>query len=171
MPITRPAFEHDLEQLPQQFTLIYWQQQSESASTWHLVNQGKTFEPNTKVGSTTNKRIGAVSASKTRGAAEHSLNASVYFEDDLKELAALMGYVIPAGGWDGTTQLRVDGAKKVNLKAVTFASTDTGADELFSEYAIGFGITDYKPTIDADNDNARVAELTGDLDDYYMVPV
>jgi len=170
MAITRPAFDHALEQLTGPATLVYYQQPTEG-TTWHLLNQGKKFDPSSKVGSTTNKRLGDVSAAKTRGAAEHNLAIGVYLEDDIKEVAALLGYAIPDTGWDGSTAIRLDGSKKVNLKAVTFASTDTGAAELFTEYAMGFGVTELKPTLDADNDNARMAELTGDCDDYYFVPV
>lgn len=170
MPITRPNFEHDLKQLPPQYTLIYWQQTTEG-TTWHLMNQAKKWEPSSKAGAASNKRVGSVSAFKTRGAVEHSLNLAVYYEDDLKELAAVLGMVIPAGGWDGVTKIRLDGTKKVNLKAVTFSSADAGADELFTEIAMAFGVTELKTAVDSDNENARVAELSGECDDYYKLPV
>lgn len=166
---TRPAFDHDLELLYQQYTIIYYKAQT--ASTYIILNQGKKLDPSSKVGSTTNKRVGDTNAWTSRGAAEHSAGVSVYFEDDIKEIAGLLGYTIPSTGWAGTEEIKLDGTKKVDIKAVTFASTDSGAAELFTEYLLGFGCTEIKTTLDADNDNARVAELSGVADEYYFTAV
>jgi hypothetical protein len=94
----------------------------------------------------------------------------IYWEDNLHELATVLGVPRPGGGWLGTEKIQLDTSKQGHFRVLNYDSTDEATAALqFTEYLNYFTPASLQAALDAEGD-VRIAEITGACDEYYITP-
>lgn len=164
--MARDSFNADLVTLEQYMTLVYMKIPGEAA--WTLMDQGRIFDPTSSAEDKTYKRIGDINATRRGGTVTHETTIEVYVEETLEEMARMLGFVRPGGGWLGSEEIKLDPERVIDVKAVTFDGITTAADPLFVAYANAFRPRSLQMTVDADGD-AMMANIQGSPASYYII--
>ena len=165
--MTRPNFNADLQVRQQYLSLLYHKIPGEAA--WTLIDQGRVSSPEQAADEKVYNRLGDINKLKVVEQVETNLSLSVYLDDNIEELARILGTVRPVGGWAGTEEIKLDTAKVADLKIVNFDGVTTAANILFVEYINRFRPMRLAPPLDADGD-VRIVELSGSATTYYIIP-
>jgi len=165
--MTRGAFNTALEVRQQYLSMAFVKIPGEAA--WTLLDQGRVLTPDQSADEREYKRIGDRSSVKVASTVATSVNLSVYVEDDLEELAKVLGVTRPGGGWVGNEEIKLDPTQILDFKIENYDGINVGANLLFTEYVNRFRGSKLTMTLDAEGD-VRIAEITGACDDYYMIP-
>lgn len=165
--MTRPAFNSALDVRQQYLSMIFNKKPGEAS--WTVLDQGRVLTPDQSADEREYKRIGDRSSVKVASTVSTSVNITVYVENDIEELARVLGVIRPGGGWVGNEVIKLDPTVITDFKVENYASTDPGAAVLFTEYVNRFRGSKLTMTLDAEGD-VRIAEITGACDDYYIIP-
>lgn len=164
----RPAFDHSLEVLQPYLSLVYGKIPGQT--DWTMFNQGRVMTPDISAEEKEYARIGDKATKKVAGNATYNCTVSVYVEENLKELALMLGSVRPTLGWAGTETIEFDPSFKIDLKVETYNGTTSAASLLFTEYFNEFTPTRVGMNLEAEGD-ARIAEIQGGIVNWYIQPV
>lgn len=163
----RPAFNSPLDVRQQYLSMVFNKKPGEAS--WTVLDQGRVLTPDQSADEREYKRIGDRASVKVASTVSTSVNITLYVEDDIEELARVLGVIRPAGGWVGNEVIKLDPTIITDFKIENYASTDPGAPVLFTEYVNRFRGSKLTMTLDAEGD-VRIAEITGACDDYYIIP-
>lgn len=165
--MSRPSFSHSLEVLQPYLSLVFGKIPGQS--DWTLFNQGRVLTPDISSEEKQYSRIGDKVQKKVAGNATYNCTVSVYVEENLKELALILGDVRPGGGWAGTETIEFDPTVKIDLKVETYDGITGTSALLFTEYFNEFSPTRLSMNLEAEGD-ARMAEIQGGIVNWYIVP-
>jgi hypothetical protein len=166
--MTKAAFNSALEVRQPYLSMVYMKIPGES--TWTLVDQGRVVSPAQTAATQEYKRIGDKLSKKVPGTVSTEITVNFYLEDDIEEVAHLLGFVKPvSGGWTGAETIELDPSKKIDLKIENYNGTATGSALLFTEYINEFQPGNLTPGLDAEGD-VRIVELSGSAYSYYIIP-
>jgi len=165
--MTRQAFNEDLEVRQQYLSMVFVKVPGEA--DWTLMDQGRVTTPDQAADEREYKRIGDRSSVKVAGTVTTTANISVYVEDDLEEMAKVLGFTRPGSGWLGTEEIKLDPTKVLDFKIENYEGIDVGDALLFTEYVNHFQGSKLTMTLDAEGD-VRIAEVSGSCADYYIIP-
>ncbi len=136
---------------------------------WTVLEQGETFTPDSSADSQEYKRIGDKNALKIAGSVGTDIGITVYFEDDLKELAMVLGIKKPGGGWTGSEEIDLDPKRVIDFKVDNYNGTDSSAAVVSTEYIYAFRGAKFAMGLDA-NGEVRKADISGACAKWYMMP-
>lgn len=165
--MTRAAFNAPLEVRQQYLSMVAAKIPGEA--NWTFFDQGRVLTPDQAADEREYKRIGDRSSVKVASTVATSVNITLYVENDIEELARVLGVVRPGGGWVGTEELKLDPTKIIDFKIENYSGIDVGSALLFAEYVNRFRGSKLTMALDAEGD-VRIAEITGACDDYYIIP-
>lgn len=138
-------------------------------SSWTQLDQGKVVTPNSSAEQKEYRRIGDQSVTKVGGAVTHDITVQMYVENNWAEVARILGYARPGGGWAGTEVIQLDPTRVIDLKIENYTALTTGGSSVMTEYINRFNPQTLSPALDADGD-ARLADLSGAAVAYYIIP-
>jgi len=165
--MTRPAFNAPLTVRPQYLSLLYHKLPNET--TWTLLDQARAITPNSTSDERNYARIGDASTLTVGGQVTTSVTLQVYMDNNLEEVARVLGIKRPSGGWIGTETIRLDPTRVSDLKIESYDGVDVGADLLYTEMIYGFRPTGFSVPEEAEGD-VRIAEINGSCSAYYIIP-
>lgn len=165
--MTRSAFNASLDVRQQYLAMLYMKIPGEGS--WTLVDQGRVATPSARADEKTYDRIGDENQLTVAGQVKTEVTLQMYLEDDLEEVAHLLGFVRPGGGWAGTENIKLDPTKIIDLKLESYDGVTVGSALLFTEYINEFRPMNFSIPEDASGD-VRIAELSGSCVAYYIVP-
>ena len=166
--MTKPAFGHSLEVRQPYLSMVFHKIPGEAS--WTLLNQGRVVTPNQTTDTQEYKRIGDKNSKKVPGTVGTEVTLNIYVEDDITELARILGTKKPvSGGWVGSEVIELDPSVVADLKVENYDGATTGSTLLFTEYINEFQPGTLNPNLDAEGD-VRIAELSGTADSYYIMP-
>lgn len=166
--MARTDFNAALNVRQQYLSMLFHKVPGEAA--WTLLDQGKVSTPSSSAEEKTYNRIGDLNTLKLGGQVTTDVTLQVYVDDHLDEVARVLGYIRPGGGWVGTENIKLDPTKVSDLKIESYDGTDVGSTLLFTEYINQFRPMNFSIPEDADGD-VRIAELSGSCVAYYIIPV
>lgn len=165
--MTRAAFGHDLEVRQQYLSMVY---HAFPGTAWVLLNEGRVITPNQSGDETEYSRIGDKNKLKVANTVTTDVAVQVYFEDNLTEVARILGgNVRPGGGWVGTEEIQLDTTVIHNFKVENYDGITAGAALLFTEYVNSWRPSGVGTPLDAEGD-VRIAEFSGAASSYYIIP-
>lgn len=165
--MARTAFNATLQLRQQYLSMLYHKIPGEA--NWTLLDQGKVSTPSSKADEKTYDRIGDENQTTVAGQVKTDVTLQVYVDDNLDEVARVLGFVRPGGGWAGTENIKLDPTKVSDLKLVSFNGVTVGSTEVFTEYINSFRPMNFSIPEDASGD-VRIAELSGSCTAYYIIP-
>jgi len=165
--MARIAFNADLDLRQQYLSMLYHKIPGEAA--WTLIDQGKVSTPSSKADEKTYNRIGDENQVKVAGQITTDVTLQVYVDDNLDEVARMLGFVRPGSGWSGSEVIKLDPTKVSDLKLESYNGVTAGSTLLYTEYINQFRPMNFSVPEDADGD-VRIAELSGSCASYYIVP-
>lgn len=165
--MARDSFNADLQVRQQYLSLLYHKIPGEA--DWTLIDQGRVSSPEQAAEEKVYNRIGDENKLKVAGQIETNVSLALYLDDDVEEIARVLGTVRPGGGWVGTEEIKLDPTKVSDLKIVNFDGVTASASILFTEYINRFRPMRLAPPLDADGD-VRIVELSGSATAYYIIP-
>lgn len=163
----RTAFNTDLVVRQQYLSMLFHKVPGEA--NWTLLDQGKVATPSSKAEEKSYNRIGDKNTLKIGGQVTTDVTLQVYVDDNLDEVARMLGFIKPSGGWLGTEEVQLDPTKLGDLKIENYDGTTVGSSLLFTEYINRFRPLNFSIPEDADGD-VRIAELSGSCVAYYIIP-
>lgn len=164
--MTRPTLA-SLEVRQPYLSIVYSKIPGEAA--WKQLDQGKVVTPNSSAEQKEYRRIGDQSVSKVGGAVTHDITVQLYVEQNWDEIAHVLGYPRPGGGWAGTETIQLDPTRYIDLKIENYDGLTTAATVKSTEYINRFNPQTLSPSLDADGD-ARTADVSGAAAAYYIIP-
>ena len=165
--MTKSAFNNDLEVRQPYLSMVYHKIPGEAS--WTLLDQGRVVTADQTADEKEYNRIGDKNTLKIAGAITTDVTLNIYVEDDIEEVARILGTVMPGGGWVGTEVIDLDPTFIADLKIENYDGPDTGAALLFTEYINRFKPMRFSIPEDAEGD-VRIAELSGAATAYYIIP-
>jgi hypothetical protein len=165
--MARPAFNEDLVVRRQYLSLVHAKIPGESS--WVLLDQGRVITPTNEAQIDEYRRIGDINVLQVPGPITHKATIEVYVENDLEELARVLGFVKPGGGWVGTETIKLDPTKVIDFKIENYDGITTAAVLDSTEYLNKFRPSSLEMTLDSAGD-VRIANIQGVTDDYYITP-
>lgn len=165
--MTRSAFNSDLELRQQYLSMAFGKVPGQAQ--WTLIDQGRVMTPNQTADEQEYSRIGDKNKTKVAGTVVTDVTLNLYVEDDLEELALLLGAPMPGGGFVGTEVLELDPSKVIDLKIENYDGITVGSALLFTEHINRFRPLNLSINLDAEGD-VRIAELSGSASAYYILP-
>ena len=165
--MARDNFNADLDLRQQYLSLVYVKIPGEA--NWTLMDQGRVLTPNQTAEEQDYARIGGKDKTKIGGAITTDVTVQVYVEDDIEELAKMLGTTRPGGGWVGTEVIQLDPTKLIDIKINNYDGVTTAANILFVEYINAFKPLNLSINLDAEGD-VRIADLSGAATAYYIIP-
>lgn len=163
----RIAFNQALELRQQYLSMVSHKIPGESA--WTLLDQGRVLSPSQQADDQSYSRLGDKNKLRVAGQVTTDVQVVVYVENDLQELARILGTKPVGASWAGTEVIQLDPTKIADLKIESFDGITVGATLLFTEYINRFRPMQLTMALDAEGD-VRIAELSGAADDYYIIP-
>lgn len=165
--MARAAFGQDLQVRQQYLSMVF---HAFPGTAWVLLNEGRVITPNQSADETEYGRIGDKNKLKIANAVATDVAVQVYFEDNLKEVARILGGdVRPGGGWVGTEEIELDTTVVHNFKVESYNGITVGAALLFTEYVNSWKANGVGTPLDAEGD-VRIAEFSGAAASYYIIP-
>jgi hypothetical protein len=122
----------------QYYYLVYHQLVASEYGTWTLMGQLKSLEPNQSSDTTEFKRVGDPLSTKRSSAVGTDVTMTLYYDDTMDELAAVLGQRKPVSGWVGNEKIQLDTTKYSNFKIVGFDGTAAASNIVSNEYLIRF---------------------------------
>lgn len=165
--MARDSFNSDLDLRQQYLSLVYVKIPGEA--NWTLIDQGRVVTPNQTAEEQEYARIGDQNKTKLAGNITTDVTVQVYVEDDIEELAKMLGTTRPGGGWVGTEVIQLDPTKVIDIKINNYNGVTTAASVLFVEYINAFKPMGLSINLDAEGD-VRIADLSGAATAYYIIP-
>jgi len=165
--MTRPSFDHTLDVRQQYLSLVF--QKIPGEADWTLINQGRVFTPEQSADTNEYSRIGDQNTLQVPGQVTTNINFEIYVEDDIAELARVLGHVKPITGWTGSEVIRLDPTFVADYKIENYDGVGSGAQLLFTEYINEFRPANLSPPLEAEGD-ARIATVSGVAASYYIIP-
>lgn len=166
--MSRPSMTADLQTRPQYLSLVYHKIPGEDA--WTMINQGRTLTPDQTANKTEAARIGSKTKTTVYGAFTTDVTLRVYVDDDVQEVARILGVVKPGGGWLGTEVIELDPTEVGDFKIENYDGATADANLVFTEYVNRFKPGRLSMGLDAEEEGGRFADLTGAADAYYIMP-
>lgn len=144
----------------------------DAETTYNVLGQLKSIDISGSADKKEFKRVGDANATARYGSQTYDVTLAIYFDNDIEEVAALLGYRKPAGtgGWVGTESISFSPSNISDLKIEAWTGTTTAATLRTTETLADFRPGTIKFGIDSEGD-ARIAEITGTCDSYTIVPV
>jgi hypothetical protein len=139
-------------------------------ATWTLMNQARVITPDQTADKKEYRRVGDKMKKTVPGEITTDIKLNVYVEDNLAEVARILGTPRPSGGWVGNEIIQLDPTKVCDLKIVNYDGVTVGSPELSVEYINAFVPGKLSIPEDAEGD-VRIAELSGNAETYYIIPV
>jgi len=167
--MARTGFSAALDTRPHYLSLVWHKIPGEAA--WTLVQQGRTLTPDQTADSSEAARIGDKNKVTTYGSIKTEVTLRMYYDHDVQEIAAVLGYRKPGGGWLGTELIQLDPSKVSDFKVENFDGATATANLVSVEYINRFKPGRFNPPLDADEAGGRTVELSGSADGYYIIPV
>lgn len=164
---TRAAFNSDLELRQQYLSMVSAKKPGDPA--WTLLDQGRVATPSQTADEQQYSRIGDKNKTKVAGTVTTDVTLNLYVENDIQEVAYMLGQTMPGGGWAGTEVIELDPSKLIDMKVENFNGITVGSALLFTEYINRFRPLRLSINLDAEGD-VRIAELSGSASAYYIVP-
>jgi len=165
--MARDSFDHSLDVRQQYLSLVY--HSFPGSGVWTLLNQGRTVSPSQSADEQEYSRIGDKSKLKVAGTVTTDVTVQVYVQDDISELAMLLGTTVIGAGWAGTEEIQLDPTEAHDLKIVNFNGITAAADILSNEYINEFKPFNLGPPLEAEGD-VRIADISGAAASYYIIP-
>ncbi len=137
---------------------------------WTLIDQGRAFRPEYAAEIRAYRRIGdpqAYPVAVSRPAANVALE--LYVDSELEELARLWGARRPSAGWSAGTVIDLDPLAAADYKVENYDGIALTARVVFTEYVNHFWPARLTLALETE-DGARVIEVEGFADAYYIVP-
>jgi hypothetical protein len=166
--MARADFNAELNVRQQYLSMLFHKIPGEAA--WTLMDQGKIATPDATADEKTYDRIGDEDQLTVAGQIKNSVTLQVYVDDHLDEVARVLGYVRPGGGWLGTENIKLDPTKVSDIKLESYNGVAVGSALLFTECVNSFRPLKFSIPEDASGD-VRIAELSGSCTSYYIIPV
>lgn len=163
----RAAFNATLDLRQQYLSMLFHKIPGEGS--WTLLDQGKVSTPSAKADEKTYDRIGDQNQTTVAGQVKTDVTLQVYVDSNLDEVARMLGFVRPGGGWVGTEVVQLDPTKISDLKLESYNGVTVGSTLLFTEYINSFRPMNFSIPEDASGD-VRIAELSGSCTAYYIIP-
>jgi hypothetical protein len=163
----RTDFAHGLVVRQQYLSMLFCKIPGEAA--WTLMNQARVASPDLTADKKEYRRVGDKNKKIVYGEITADVKLNVYVEDNIAEVARLLGTVRPGGGWVGNEIIQLDPTKVCDLKLVSYDGVTVGSPELFTEYINQFAPGKLGIPEDAEGD-VRIAELSGSAYEYYIIP-
>jgi len=165
--MVKAAFNADLEVRQPYLSMLYHKIPGEAS--WTLLDQGRVATPDQTADEQEYNRIGDKNTLKVPGSITTDITLNIYVEDDVEEVARILGTIMPGGGWAGTEVIQLDPTFIADLKIENYDGADAGAALLFTEYINRFRPSRFSIPEDAEGD-VRIAELSGSATAYYIIP-
>lgn len=165
--MARAAFNADLDVRQQYLSMVLGKIPGEAA--WTLLDQGRVVTPDQTADEKEYGRIGDQNKLKVGGEITTDVAVQIYVEDDIEEVARMLGVVRPGGGWVGTEVIQLDPTKLIDLKIENYDGITVGSNNLFTEYINRFKPMRLSINLDAEGE-VRIAELSGSASAYYILP-
>lgn len=166
--MTRPAMSEALQVRPQYLSLVYHKIPGEA--NWTLIQQGRTITPDQTANKTEAARIGDKNKTTVYGAITTEVTLRVYVDDDLQEVARVLGIRKPSGGWIGNEVIELDPTDVGDFKIENYDGATTAATLKFTEYINRFKPGRLSMGLDAEEEGGRFADVSGAADAYYIIP-
>ena len=164
----RPTMSDALQARPQYLSLVYHKIPGEA--DWTLLQQGRTLTPDQTANKTEAARIGDKNKTTVYGAITTDVTLRVYVDDDLQEVARVLGTARPGGGWVGDEQIELDPTDVGDFKIENYDGATAAATLKFTEYINRFKPGRLSMGLDAEEEGGRFADLSGAADAYYITP-
>lgn len=167
--MARAAFTHDLETREPYLYVVY--ARTPGAASWTMLQQLAEISPESTAEEKSYRRIGDKNAKKIGGTVENSITLRVYWENNITEVATLLGQPKPGNGWSASTYVELDPTKAVDVMMIGYDVIDTStAVAKHVEYINAFRPITLRGSMAADGD-ARIAEITGSPTTWYIEPM
>lgn len=163
----RIAFNLPLEVRQQYLSMVSHKIPGEAA--WTLLDQGRVMSPSQQADEQAYSRIGDKNKLRVPGQVTTDVQVAIFVENDLQELARMLGVKPVSTSWAGTEIIQLDPMKIADLRIENFDDITVGSTLLSTEYINRFRPMQLTMALDAEGD-ARIAELSGSADDYYIIP-
>ena len=138
--------------------------------SWTLLNQGRALSPNQSSNESEYGRIGSQNRKKVAQSVTTDVNVQVYVEDNLKEVALVMGgNVRPGGGWLGSEIIQLDTTMAHNFKIENYDGITSSATLLSTEYVNSWRPSGVGAVLESEGD-VRIFDFPGSADSYYIIP-
>lgn len=165
--MARDSFNSDLDLRQQYLSLVYVKIPGEA--DWTLIDQGRVVTPSQSAEEQEYSRIGDQNKTKIAGTITTDVTVQLYVEDDIEELAKMLGETRPGGGWVGTEVIQLDPTNVIDIKVNNYDGVTAGANILFVEYINAFKPLGLSINLDAEGD-VRIADVSGAATAYYIIP-
>lgn len=166
MTSTKPAFNADLQTVEPPQSMVFVKVPGEA--DWTLLDQGRVINTSSESDDREYRRLGDPNVTHAGATVSHDVTVQIWVEERWDEVAHVLGQP-KAGTWDGNTRLYLDPTKVVDLMVVTYDDVETGANPVAVEYINSFKPRTLTASLEADGE-ARVAEISGSAQDYYIIP-
>lgn len=140
------------------------------SGTFTLLGQGSSFGVTSEAEERESRRIGAADATINYGAASHRVNAAIYTEGNMEELAAVLGVVRPGGGWLGSEIIKLDPSLKSDFMAVRYDANNATGIPKSVQYVNAFIPGSLEITVEAGT-NDEIATINGSCASHYIMPI
>ena len=146
----------------QYLSMVYHKVPGEAS--WTLIHQGRVVSPDVQAEKKTYSRIGDKNKTTRYGTAETTVNVELYAENDLEEVARMLGVTTLIEG----TVVQLDPTEISDLAIVNFDGITTAANIVWTEYINRFAPGQLTPALEAEGD-ARMFNISGAADAYYII--
>ncbi len=163
--MARPTLP-DLEVRQQYLSLVY--QKKPGEADWTLISQARTFSPDQNADTQNYSRIGDKNQLQVPGVVNTTVEFELYVDDDIEQLARVLGFVIPPGGWTGSEIIEFDPTAVADYKIENYDGITAGANLLWTEYINQFKGTRFGMALESEG--VRVANVSGTAAAYYIIP-
>lgn len=138
--------------------------------SWTLLNQGRAFSPQVSGNQSEYGRVGSKARKKVTLTVATDFNVQIYAEDNLKEVARIMGgQVRPGGGWAGTEVIELDPTVVHNFKIENYDGPTAAAVLLSTEYINSWTASGAGAPLESEGD-VRIWDFPGSADSFYIIP-